>query len=61
MSLVGLGSVSDYATHHLHVPVMVVRPPAAPGKGAATPAPPAPRPGGKVRRAPPPPPPPLPP
>jgi hypothetical protein len=29
MSLVGLGSVSDYCSHNLAVPVMVVRPAAA--------------------------------
>jgi nucleotide-binding universal stress UspA family protein len=36
MSLVGLGSVSDYCIHQLHVPVLVVR-----GDGAGTAAAPA--------------------
>ncbi|GBF97957.1 hypothetical protein Rsub_10630 [Raphidocelis subcapitata] len=41
MSLVGLGSVSDYATHHMPVPVLVVRP-RAHAKGAPPPPLPSP-------------------
>jgi hypothetical protein len=38
MSLAGLGSVSDYLSHNLAAPLMVVRPAAAPQEGGGTPA-----------------------
>lgn len=47
MSIVGLGSVSDYCSHNLSVPVMVVRPKGDKGAAAAPAAA-----GDQVRRVP---------